>query len=144
VNDCTIQVLVGAQQGCNVIVWFAINIVLNESSSSPMIMGGPDPDCVATIAKNLSDTNLETLHLVSVGGWDQHHPETSRPASEVWEAFKGWNKNEVARPHLGFGGFDGIDWDIEGSDSPDDPANSMSVALLDLIGEVSKMAKHEG
>ena len=81
---------------------------------------------------------------MSVGGWDQDHPDDSCPASEVWKAFKAWNRGVVARPDLGFHGYDGIDWDIEGSDTPSNPANSMSVSLLDLIGEVSKMAKKEG
>jgi len=31
------QVLTAAHQGCNVIVWFAINIQLNQSSGSPMV-----------------------------------------------------------------------------------------------------------
>jgi len=62
----------------------------------------------------------------------------------VWEAFKYWNEEVVARPEQGFKGYDGIDWDIEGADLPTDPANLISVALLDLIGQVSKMAKEEG
>ena len=31
------QVLTAAHQGCNVIVWFAINIQLNQSSGTPMV-----------------------------------------------------------------------------------------------------------
>eukprot|EP00277_Geminigera_cryophila_P003934 CAMPEP_0179431430 /NCGR_PEP_ID=MMETSP0799-20121207/16324_1 /TAXON_ID=46947 /ORGANISM="Geminigera cryophila, Strain CCMP2564" /LENGTH=250 /DNA_ID=CAMNT_0021208361 /DNA_START=1079 /DNA_END=1827 /DNA_ORIENTATION=- len=142
--QCDDKVLTAAYNGCNVIVWFAINIRLNVTSNSPMILGGPDPNCVAAIAKNLSDAKLETIHLVSVGGWDQSHPDTSRPSSEVWEAFMSWNTNVVARPDMDFAGYDGIDWDVEGADAPSDAANMMSVALLDLIGEVSKMAKKEG
>lgn len=138
------QVLTGAEQGCNVIVWFAVNIRRNATSGQPEILGGPAPDCVARVAQNLSDSNLSTLHLVSIGGWDQQHPYASAPAADVWEAFKYWNEKVVARPDTGFKGYDGIDWDVEGADSPADPANLMSVALLDLIGDVSKMAKKEG
>jgi hypothetical protein len=48
------QVLTGAEQGCNVIVWFAINIRRNATSGQPMILGGPVPECVAGVAHNLS------------------------------------------------------------------------------------------
>ena len=100
-GQCDGKVLTGAQQGCNVLVWFAINIRLNATAGGPWITGGPDPDCVAAVAQDLWRAGLDTLHLVSVGGWDQPHPDTSRPASEVWETFKGWNQGVVARPHLG-------------------------------------------
>ena len=109
-----------------------------------MILGGPDPDCVAGVARNLTLAELDTVHLVSVGGWDQQHPDTSRPPVEVWETLKSWNEKVIARPHLGFSGYDGFDWDIEGSDSPSDAANAISVELLEMIGAVSKMAKREG
>jgi hypothetical protein len=56
-----LQVLTAAQQGCNVIVWFAINIRLNQTSNEPIILGGPDPDCVADVAKNLS--GVFSVHL---------------------------------------------------------------------------------
>jgi hypothetical protein len=36
------------------------------------------------------------------------------PNEQVWEAFKSWNDHFVARKHLDFHGYDGIDWDIEG------------------------------
>ena len=143
-QQCDSRVLTAAEQGCNVIVWFAINIRLNQSSGAPMVLGGPDPDCVAGVARNLTLAELDTVHLVSVGGWDQQHPDTSRPPVEVWETLKSWNEKVIARPHLGFSGYDGFDWDIEGSDSPSDAANAISVELLEMIGAVSKMAKREG
>jgi hypothetical protein len=39
-GQCDSKVLTAARQGCNVIVWFAINIRLNPTSGSPWIMGG--------------------------------------------------------------------------------------------------------
>ena len=95
-QQCDSRVLTAAEQGCNVIVWFAINIRLNQSSGAPMVLGGPDPDCVAGVARNLTLAELDTVHLVSVGGWDQQHPDTSRPPVEVWETLKSWNEKVIA------------------------------------------------
>ncbi len=39
-GQCDSKVLTAARQGCNVIVWFAVNIRLNTTSGSPLIMGG--------------------------------------------------------------------------------------------------------
>jgi hypothetical protein len=39
-GQCDSKVLTAARQGCNVIVWFAINIRLNATTGSPLIMGG--------------------------------------------------------------------------------------------------------
>lgn len=52
-----------------------------------------------------------------------------------------WNRHIAARPSLGFFGFDGFDWDIEGNDDEESPYNQFTVACLDLMGEMSQLAK---
>ena len=50
------------------------------------------------------------------GGHDKH-----APLSRAY--FRTWNEEEVARPELGWFGFDGFDWDVEGNDDPQSPSN---------------------
>lgn len=122
--------------------FLVLRITCQVSSCAVAIWLGCCRPCDSVSAA--AEAKLDTLHLVSVGGWDQAHPDASFPASDVWEAFKSWNDNIMARPEMGFEGYDGIDWDLEGADSPKDAANFMSVDVLDLVGEMSKMAKREG
>lgn len=43
----------------------------------------------------------------------------------------------MARPDVGFNGFDGIAWDLEGTDNKSDPNNHFTPECMDLIGEFS-------
>jgi len=54
------------------------------------------------------------VHIISIGGWNSPHPDTSVSAEEAYDHWNNWNKNIVARPDKGFYGFHGFDWDIEG------------------------------
>ena len=109
------------------------------------------------------------------GGWNAPHPDTHNNASTVFREFQRWNREVAARPMLGFCGFDGIDWDLEGNDDVSSPFNHFSIAVhapspmhafcpvsrrrgrtallarsqpgpqvLDLVGEVSQLAKRAG
>eukprot|EP00960_Hanusia_phi_P000439 12170-Hanusia_phi.AAC.1 len=113
------------------------------------------------IASELEAKNMKTLHMISVGGWDQPHPDTSNPAdvvwaclpllssppydaaAQVWDVWKKWNEEVVARPQIGFMGYDGIDWDVEGSDVQQSPSNYMTVEVMDLMGKVSQVGQDE-
>ena len=126
-----------------------------------MITGGPNLTCVAEVSARLSAAGLPTTHMISVGGWDAPHPDTSFSADEWWEAWRAWNDNATAP---GFSGFDGIDWvgsapmprqanappirasllwrqDLEGNDAPTSPWNTFSVECLKLVSDFSKRAK---
>jgi len=50
----------------------------------------------------------------------------------------------MARPHEGFYGFDGLDWDIEGHDDKASPYNHFTVECLNVMGEMSVLAKQDG
>ena len=39
------------------------------------VSGGPDIACFRKVAMALSGAGWEVVHLVSVGGWDQAHPD---------------------------------------------------------------------
>ena len=112
-NQCDDSIVRAVEEGVNVLIWFSINLIADENGS-PMINNGPDMDCVAEKVKIMRDKGLDVVHLISVGGWNSPHPDTKNSAEVVFENWERWNKEFVSRPELGFYGFDGIDWDIEG------------------------------
>ena len=86
--------------------------------------------------------NLPTVHMVTVGGWGAPDPVITFPAQDMWAAWKSFNA-EVEAAGLP-GGFDGIDWDMEGANDPAAPSNLLAIGMLDLVGEMSQLAKKEG
>lgn len=143
-NECDEKIIQAVKEGVNVVMWFAINLAVSADTGLPTITGGPDMDCVATVIAELRDLGYgnNTVHLISIGGWDAPHPETSNPVTMVYEQWQYWNKEIAARPEKGFYGFDGFDWDIEGNDDPDSPNNLFSKDCLDYMGQFSQMAKY--
>ena len=83
-------------------------------------------------------------HLISIGGWNEVHPYMHAGAEAVYEAWKTWNEQLMARPAEGFFGFDGFDWDIEGNDDKASPYNHFSPECLEVMGEMSVLAKRDG
>eukprot|EP00298_Acanthocystis_sp_HF-20_P004963 c15262_g2_i1.p1 GENE.c15262_g2_i1~~c15262_g2_i1.p1 ORF type:complete len:397 (-),score=176.53 c15262_g2_i1:30-1172(-) len=138
-QDCDEKFLQSATQGVNVIIWFSINLIRNTTTNQPEIQGGPNFDCVANVAMKLHSMNLETVHLISIGGWDAPHIDTTFSSLQWWNALQKWNNQTVARG--GFLGFDGIDWDIEGNDDLSSPYNNFTFLQLNTIGEISLFAK---
>jgi len=142
-EECDAKVIKAAQQGVNVIIWFAINLITNEKTGIPEISGGPDYKCVAQTASYLKENNLPTIHLISIGGWNSPHPDTRNNASAYYEAWLNWN-HQNANFSVGFKGFDGFDWDLEGNDDLNSKYNYFTIECLDLIGEMSQLAKKNG
>ena len=143
-DQCNQKVLQTVQQGVNVVIWFSINLIKDPSSGAPQVQNILDMDCVAGIIKQIRDLGLPTVHMMSIGGWGAPHPDTSNPASDVFQVLDAWNRQTVARPNLGFYGFDGFDWDIEGNDDLSSPDNFFTVDCLNLMGEISRLAKQKG
>ena len=139
------------RHGVNVLIWFSINLSLSSADEEqgeqgePCVTSGPDMDRVALrIAELRSLGREDVLHLISIGGWNSPHPETTHSAERVFSAWDEWNTRVAARPTLGFEGFDGLDWDVEGNDDEHSPFNAFSVKTLDLMGRVSQLAKQSG
>ena len=148
-GECDSNLVTAVEQGVNVLIWFACNlIVTNEGHIS--ITGGPNWDCVAKITKEIKDKNLNVIHLISFGGWNSPHPITSseeiseEKIREVYDYMHYWNREIIARPDLGWYGFDGFDWDIEGNDTPSSIYNNFTISCLDFMGKLSQIAKSEG
>jgi len=133
-SECDDKLVTAVEEGVNVLIWFAINLLANETTGEPVITGGPDLTCVKEIQATIRAKNLPTIHLISVGGWDAPHPNTSNPVSVVYANWVKWND----------GVFDGFDWDVEGNDDLKSPNNFMTVDVLQLMGEMSQMAKRDG
>lgn len=136
-NTCDDKVLAAARQGVNVIYWFSINMF---PTSYPQ--GGPNLTCVAEVASTLKSEGLETIHMITVGGWDAPHP-IGGTGEQFYQQFKEWNEQVVARP--GFeSGFMGWDVDLEGNDNQTSPWNSMTQETLDAMGVFGTLAKLDG
>ena len=142
-NQADEKVIAAVERGVNVIIWFSVNIEKGEDGSC-VIRGGPDYDRVAEIVKGLKEGGREVVHLMSIGGWNSPHPDTSFTSEEMFSALDDWNRKIVARPDLGFDGFDGFDWDVEGNDDFDSQHNEFTVECLDTIGELSQHLKRNG
>ena len=62
------------------------------------------------------------------------HPTTDNTPSVVYDNWVKWNN------HL----FDGFDWDVEGNDDLSKSSNQFTQSCLDLMGEMSQLAKADG
>lgn len=122
------------QLGANVLIWFSITLI--SDNGVPAISGGPNRSCVTSVQARLDSLGFDDVaHLISIGGWDAAHPNTSiASGTEWWSVFETWNQ----------GSFDGIDWDLEGNDNLQSPYNTLQVSTLQLIEKMSDAAKRAG
>ena len=62
--------------------------------------------CVAEKIQKIRNLNLTTptTHLISIGGWNAPHPDTSHSASEMYDAWRKWNTETIVDPDRGFYG----------------------------------------
>lgn len=99
--------LKAVERGVNVVFWFSANLV--KEGEQPKIQGPiPNLDCVANVRQKIQDKKLPTAHLLTIGGWNAPHPDTSFTGAEWFQAWHAWNQ-ELPMP------FDGFDWDLEGT-----------------------------
>eukprot|EP00658_Telonema_sp_P-2_P083115 TRINITY_DN8916_c0_g1_i3.p1 TRINITY_DN8916_c0_g1~~TRINITY_DN8916_c0_g1_i3.p1 ORF type:complete len:137 (+),score=26.58 TRINITY_DN8916_c0_g1_i3:174-584(+) len=88
----TSKMIQEAELGVNVIIWFASNLIADRANRAT-VQSGVNHTCVANVAKYLKDQGLETTHLISIGGWDAPHPNTSWSGSEWAETWINWNRH---------------------------------------------------
>eukprot|EP00039_Didymoeca_costata_P021634 m.345026 g.345026 ORF g.345026 m.345026 type:complete len:382 (+) comp25680_c0_seq1:131-1276(+) len=139
------QIIEEAEKGVNVIIWFATILIRNATTGLPQIQGGPNNHtCVAAVAQELRRRQLPTAHMISIGGWDAPHPNTSFTGKEWFKAWEKWNLEEISNPSLAFPGYDGIDWDLEGNDNQESQWNVFTVECMELVGTMSQAAKSNG
>jgi chitinase len=142
------KIVQAVRDGLNVVIFFSINLA--DVDGQPVFTGPATGsvyfDAVAETVQRIRALNPAVACLISIGGWNSPHPSTAFSGESWWAAFKEWNATEVARPALGWGGFDGIDWDIEGHDDGEAAGhgNVFTVEVLDLMGAMSVAAKRDG
>ncbi|CAK9098329.1 Haloacid dehalogenase-like hydrolase domain-containing protein 3 [Durusdinium trenchii] len=130
------QTIQAVERGVNVVFWFSSNLV--KDGDKPKISGPlPDLECVARVRKAIKEKGLPTAHLLTIGGWDAPHPDTSFTGTEWFHAWNEWNQG-LPMP------FDGFDWDLEGNDDLTSPYNVFSPACLQLVVDMSAAAKAAG
>jgi hypothetical protein len=116
-GQCDQSIIEAVKDGVNVLIWFSINLssAYDEVAGRkyPAISGGPDMSCVGNIVTKINALGLDVVHLISIGGWNSPHPDTSFSPEEMYDAFNIWNRKNITFGD--FNGFDGIDWDIEGN-----------------------------
>ena len=140
-GECDDKIFEAVQNGLNVIIWFSVD--LTSKDGKPNISRGPDYTCVAKMVKRFKDNNYQVINLLSIGGWNSPHPDTTHSAAEYFTEWVNFNQR-ISNPSLSFYGFDGFDWDIEGNDDFASPSNHFTLKELDLMAELSVLAKQKG
>jgi len=130
------ETMQAVEDGVNVVIWFSLNLVKGKSGQ-PLIQSGPDSTCVAEVVAAIRAKNLFTAHLISIGGWNAPHPDTSFNGSEWFAAWHAWNQGLPAP-------FDGFDWDLEGNDYLPSQWNEFTAETLRLVIDMSVTAKDRG
>ncbi|CAJ1936537.1 unnamed protein product [Cylindrotheca closterium] len=135
-TDCNEKVAKSIAAGVNVVVWSFMEISKEISTGEIIITENSlNFDNIRQLISKLDTEGYQdTLHLVSFGGWNGPHLDTSLTAKQWYEIWKN---------HVG-DIFDGIDWDLEGHDNLDSPTNTFSVECLNLMGDISRLANEDG
>ena len=145
-NQADIQVLESVRNGVNVLIWFSVNIAKNEDGEC-FVQGGPDVKEVVRLMKQMRDEGfVDVVHLMSIGGWNSPHPDTSFSAQTMFDTLDKWNREIAIMGGIegGSGLFDGFDWDVEGNDDFDSPYNVFTVECIDTMGQLSQLLKKQG
>ena len=145
-NQADIQVLESVRNGVNVLIWFSVNIAKNEDGEC-FVQGGPDIKEVVRLMKQMRDEGfVDVVHLMSIGGWNSPHPDTSFSAQTMFDTLDKWNREIAIKGGIegGSGLFDGFDWDVEGNDDFDSPYNVFTVECIDTMGQLSQLLKKQG
>jgi hypothetical protein len=123
------------EHGVNVVVWFAMGFEMHNGR--PAFRTGPNTTCVAEARRSIEQRGLITSHLISIGGWNTPHPDTSI-SGEGW--FRAWDAWNAALPEP----YDGFDWDLEGNSDVNSPYNTFTADVLNLVLDMSVAAKKKG
>mmetsp|Transcript_104297 Transcript_104297/g.300636 ORF Transcript_104297/g.300636 Transcript_104297/m.300636 type:complete len:362 (-) Transcript_104297:219-1304(-) len=135
-GECDDNVYTTVQNGANVIIWFATNLASDEDGNAA-ITGGPNRDCVVEKINTLESMGFgrdKVKHLISIGGWDAAHPDTTHTAEEYFTAWESFSD----------GLYDGLDWDLEGNDNLQSEWNYFSKPCLELMADFSKLIHDAG
>jgi chitinase len=137
-NNCDEKVASAVKDGVNVVVWAFLELRKAQDDDGDLIpVTSLDLEQVQNMIRRLDDQGYgDTVHLISFGGWNGPHLETTNGITpEEW--YRVWEQ------HVGHI-FHGIDWDIEGHDDLESPTNVFSRDCLEFVGQISQLAKKDG
>lgn len=130
-HNCDDKVKTAVRQGVNVVIWSFMDL-----KPASMIADDLDFACIRHLIADLDQDGFDdTVHLVSFGGWNGPHFNKFFETAHGW--YSAW-KAEVGAT------FHGIDFDFEGNDDLKSPLNYFSKDTLEMIGEISQLAKQDG
>ena len=134
-SECDDNLYTAVENGVNVVIWFAVNLVADSETGKATLSGGPNRTCVEEKQAKLDSNGYgDVVHLISVGGWDAAHPDTSFSAEQYFEAFEAFSDGLYA----------GLDWDLEGNDNESSPNNFFTADCINLIGDLSTLLHDAG
>ena len=155
-THCDDQVKQAVRNGVNVVIWAFLGPIqrherhrtLNTSNSRSTTTtttttgfyfessSSLDYTCIKQMIYELDHDEgyTDTLHLISVGGWNGQHIDDIITSKEWYDTFQ-----------RTFGViFHGIDWDLEGNTDLKHPNNYFSTSCLNKVGEISTFASNDG
>lgn len=134
-TQCNEQVVTAVKEGVNVVVWAFYNLSPTHVASSS-VSSSLDLKCIQEMIHQLDEIGFDdTVHLVSMGGWNGPHLDPYFVTAQQW--YGAW-KALVGNV------FHGLDVDLEGNDKIDSPWNYFSWSELDMMGEIFQLAKQDG
>lgn len=138
-NETDELIVKGVENGLNVVIWFSCNLI--DDNEKAKVQSTIKFNELVQRAKEIKNKGYDVTHLISIGGWAYPHPDDKHTAKEYFEAWEEFNKQ---LSDAGFEGFDGFDWDIEGHNDKENPGNIFKIKTLDIMGELSQLAKNAG
>ena len=154
-TTCNDKVKVAIRQGCNVIIWAFMELVktgiecddgTTAAETTPhkaTLKGSFNLDCIRTFIQEMDSEGYDdTVHLIAFGGWNGPHVQPTSNSSNngfpnAQEWYDAWKSNAGDIFH-------GIDWDPEGNDNLQSSTNYFTMASLDMMGDISMLAKQDG
>jgi hypothetical protein len=129
-HDCDEKTKKAIRQGVNVIIWSFMELKPYGN------LAELDFRCIRDLIFEMDSEGYDdTVHSVSFGGWNGPQFDPSFETAEEW--FMAWKK-EVGNV------FHGLDFDFEGNDDLSSQRNYFSKQALDMMGNVSRLAKQDG
>ena len=140
VDDFDSGVPLAAAQGVNVVIWDFWGPPpppSNNSNDDGTVLSSLDFDCIEQLIDDLDSKGYDdTVHLLSIGGWNGGHlNEQFKTAEDWWTAWKSHAGNI----------FHGLDIDFEGNDNMTSPLNYFDMrSQLVKMGDIMKLAQSDG
>ncbi|VEU45284.1 unnamed protein product [Pseudo-nitzschia multistriata] len=132
---CSEQVLQAVRDGVNVVIWSFVEMTIAAEDNKAKCTSTFDLFCAKQMITQLDAEGYDdTVHLVSFGGWNGPHLPDELSVEDMYNSWK----------ELVGGTFHGVDWDLEGHDTLDNPTNVFSIECLESMGRFSMLAKRDG